>query len=370
MFNFGKGEIVVMHNHAFSAYEKRSDVRHDYAGYHRRSSVLLQRSTDGGHTWPAKNEVEVWNEAAPLEERYKFLLSAVTSPRQTIDLSRPESIVFFGRTMLGPNQYGASQAAAFALRSADKGKTWEKTPTLILPPPGCYSSTADNAPIVKLPGGTWLFPNRSRGGRSAVSLYASTDSGLSWKFRTHICEPDHYPALLLLKSGRLQCYNYPLGMCYSDDEGETWSDRKLIIPPGPSPWADNDPVYHNELAHRSPVPLLLKDGRIVILFARRLSPRMGIGLIVSEDGGKNWSSDLILRDDAAPSHANLRAREKYSNVDRIFVDDIPEDHSDIGYPLATELEDGRIFVVYYYLIRDGNNFGGSRFIAGSFFRLS
>ena len=45
------------------------------------------------------------------------------------------------------------------------------------------------------------------------------------------------------------------------------------------------------------------------------------------------------------------------------------DYSDIGYPLATELENNRVFTAYYFMTNDGNNFGGSRFIAGSFFSL-
>ena len=51
--------------------------------------------------------------------------------------------------------------------------------------------------------------------------------------------------------------------------------------------------------------VLLRDGRIAILFARRLSPKMGIGATVSEDNGKTWSPDLILRDDAAPSETPI-----------------------------------------------------------------
>jgi hypothetical protein len=354
---FGNGEIVVMHNHAPSQYEKLSDVQHDHGGYHSRSVVLLQRSTDGGRTWLGENDVEVWNEAAPQSEREKFLLTAFTSPREKIDLSRPESIVFFGRTFLGPLRYGAPQMAAFALRSADKGRTWEKTPTLLVPPPGGYGSSPDNAPIVQLPDGTWLFPNRTYGGTPGVSLYASTDNGLSWNFRTHICEPSHYPALLLLPSGRLQCYNYPMGMCYSDDGGKTWSKRKLIVPPGPSPWASDDPVYEEELAHRSPVPFQLKDGRILILFARRISPGMGIGAILSEDGGNTWGPDMILRDDAGAYHpTKIRGKE--------------HDYSDIGYPLAVQLEDGRIFTAYYYMLKSENKLGGPRFIAGTFFRVA
>lgn len=356
IFYFGRGELAVLHNHAPCEYQKPSDVQHDFGGYHSRSVVLLQRSTDGGRTWPGESEVEVWNEAAPAEERRRFLLAAFTTPRESIDLSRPESIVMFPRTFFGPIRYGAYEMIAFALRSRDKGRTWEKIPTLLLPPPGCYSATPDNTPVVRV-GDTLLFPMRTFGGQNGVDLYASTDSGLSWNYRTHICEPHHYPALVQLSSGRIQCYNYPLGMCYSDDAGKTWSKRQLIQPPGPSPWLPQDTVYEEELAHRSPAPLVLRDGRILLFFARRVSARRGMGVIVSEDGGKSWSPDLIIRDDAGAS-----AKTKVGGA--------AMDYSDIGYPLAVELEDGRIFTAYYYLLPDGNSFGGPRFIAGSFFRLS
>src|SRR6476661_2137389 len=113
IFNFGGGEIAVLHNHAPCAYQTRTDIQHDFGGYHSRSTLLLQRSTDGGRTWPGESEVEVWNEAAPVEERRKFLLAAFTSPRESIDLSKPESIVMFPRTFLGPIRYGAYEMIAF-----------------------------------------------------------------------------------------------------------------------------------------------------------------------------------------------------------------------------------------------------------------
>jgi hypothetical protein len=86
----------------------------------------------------------------------------------------------------------------------------------------------------------------------------------------------------------------------------------------------------------------LRDGRILVLFARRKAP-FGIGGVVSEDEGQTWSQEFVLRDDA--------------------------NGTDLGYPVATELEDGRIFTAYYFTLDDGNKFGGSRFIGGSFFRL-
>jgi hypothetical protein len=94
--------------------------------------------------------------------------------------------------------------------------------------------------------------------------------------------------------------------------------------------------------YRSPWPLLLGDGRIVVLFGRRKPPH-GIGLIVSEDSGNTWSDEIVLRDDA-PS-------------------------SDVGYPVATELEDGRIFTAYYYNTEPGGTYGGPRYIASTHFRL-
>jgi hypothetical protein len=211
-----------------------------------------------------------------------------------------------------------------------------------------------------MPDGTWLFPMRVFGGWDGVALYASTDDGLSWQYRTRVCQPHDYPALVLLPGGRLQCYNYPLGVCHSDDGGRTWSPRRLITPPGPSPWAEDDPFYAEELARRSPTPLLLRDGRILILFARRIGPGpggLGIGGIVSEDRGTTWGPDFVLRADANPSATTTARGARCA-------------YADIGYPLMTELEDGRIFAAYYYITADGNRFGGSRFLASSFFRLN
>jgi hypothetical protein len=357
MFYFGNGEMVVLDNHAPCAYERPADVQHDHGGYHGRSVLLLQRSMDGGRTWPGEYDVEVWNEAAPIETRKDFLLTALTSPREQIDLHKPESIVIFPRTYLGPLRYGSSQSITFALRSPDKGRTWERVPTLLTPPPGCYSTAADCTPVIRLPDGSLAIVARTTGRRPGIDLYASTDNGLAWQYRTHICDGQIYPTLVQLKSGRLQCYYYPLGMTYSDDGGKTWSAKREIVPKPPSPWMADDTLYGEELAHRSPLPMVLRDGRIIILFARRISPKRGIGLMVSEDSGATWTPDIILRGDAGVSSQTR-------------VNNSPSDYSDIGYTLAVELEDGRIFTAYYYIVGTSKlPYGPPRYIAGTYFRL-
>ena len=214
-----------------------------------------------------------------------------------------------------------------------------------------------------------------------MALYGSDDQGLSWRYLAEVVrEPTGrgrpgYANLLLLPSGRLQCYFNRIGglrhsieMTASDDGGYSWSTPRPLVVWGQSPWAalsrrhawpGDVPELHNPLGigraalassgarrggllYRSPWPLRLRDGRIVVIFARRKQP-CGIGLIVSEDDGATWSAEAVIRADASDW--------------------------DLGYPVATQLDDGRIFTAYYFMEDDGNGFGGTRHIAGSFFRL-
>jgi hypothetical protein len=154
-------------------------------------------------------------------------------------------------------------------------------------------------------------------------------------------------------------------MNYSDDGGVTWSAPRPIHTLGHSPWVARrapgsysrpptakdpagrpvqtfEPLPTGAAFYRSPFPLLLRDGRIVVTYGRR-KPPYGMGCLVSEDSGETWSADTVLRDDALCW--------------------------DLGYPVTMELDDGRILTVYYYNLDDGNQFGGTRFIAGTFFRL-
>ena len=212
---------------------------------------------------------------------------------------------------------------------------------------------------------TWV-DNRNTGGPHAfaaafVALYGSDDQGLSWQYLAEVVsEPTGrgrpgYANLLLLPGGRLQCYfnrigglRHSLEMTASDDGGYSWTAPQPLVVWGQSPWAAlgrqhiwkgaarQGPLY------RSPWPLRLRDGRIVVIFGRRKQP-FGMGLIVSEDDGATWSAEAVIRADASDW--------------------------DLGYPVATQLEDGRIFTAYYFMEDDGNGFGGTRHIAASFFHL-
>jgi hypothetical protein len=198
----------------------------------------------------------------------------------------------------------------------------------------------------------------SADGSGWVAVYGSDDSGLTWEYLAEVARDPTgsgrptYAGLLLLPSGRLQCYMLNIGgihnaieMGYSDDGGYSWSVPKPIVSWGQSPWAARrkSEVAHHGVHYRSPWPMRLRDGRIVVIFGRR-KPPFGIGLLVSENDGTTWSAEVIVRDDGSGG--------------------------DLGYPVATQLDDGRIFTAYYFVEADGNHFGDTRHIAGSFFHLA
>ena len=365
--NFGNGEIVVMHCHAPCTYADRLSL--DHGEYLKRGVFLLQRSLDHGETWDREHDVAVWDNT--MSDREKMAIySRADEPgvvREEIDLTSPDSLVFFKRSPLveGDDPSGRPIYGVYAFRSADRGRNWEEVPTRVQPPPPFKSLLLDAMPPIVFPDGTLVVAGGAGDYDGNVStLYGSDDNGLTWDYMAEIArDPDDdvgrtaYDRLLLLPSGRLQCYMLHLAgrrdnvlvMSYSDDGGYTWSRPKSLVRWGTSPWASLSRQYawsgarRHGVRYRSPWPLQLRDGRIVVIFGRRRNP-FGMGLIVSEDDGDTWSTEAVIRADGSDG--------------------------DLGYPVATQLDDGRIFTAYYFMEDDGNNFGGTRHIAGSSFRLA
>jgi len=91
---------------------------------------------------------------------------------------------------------------------------------------------------------------------------------------------------------------------YSDDNGETWVDP-----------------FSTPLWGFPPHLMLHSDGRVVVVYGRRVPP-LGERAAVSSDG-ITWreEDEIVLRDDAP--------------------------NKDLGYPASVELGDGRVLTVYY-----------------------
>ena len=133
MWNFGNGEIAVVHAHAPWDYRKEYPM-HGFGekGYKSRAVTLLQRSMDNGETWPEENNVVVWGETKPVEERKAFVEDR--AEREIMDLSSPDAIVMFIRTWFGDMTQNDRLAASgrFSVRTAAR--------------PGVTSSSSAQAP--------------------------------------------------------------------------------------------------------------------------------------------------------------------------------------------------------------------------------
>ena len=382
LWNFGGGELLLIHCHARWPYADEQPTHGFGPGYKSRCVWLAQRSTDGGETWPEQDNVVIWDETLPVDERREIVYPSEPS-RQQIDMTSPDSVICFPRTWLGdvrkpdgeivgPGQAEVTKPAscapiAIAFRSADRGRTWEQTPTVInRPGRGPHLCCAEPS-VLTMPDGSMLIPVVYLN-EGVLAAYGSDDDGLSWEFLAEIARPPTpaggiaYPGLLRLPDGTIQCYlmemltrTYSICLCESSD-CYNWTQPRTILRWGWSPWrermkelAGTKPpaslaslAFPTRILYRSPWPLLLADGRVLVVFARRKFP-YGMGGIVSEDEGRTWSDEFIIRDDGSGA--------------------------DIGYPVVTQLDDGSIFAAYYYMVDDGQPHGGGRFIAASTFSV-
>jgi hypothetical protein len=360
--NFGHGEIVVLHYHAQCAYRAPEDLSH--VAVHARSTVLLQRSTDGGRTWPRDQDVAVWRPPASLTELKERLFDGHAVP--SLPMSQPGAVFYFHSFFQIQEALGQRSYPVIVLRSVDKGRTWSSPPALLPDSPSAGDRgmrLRDNHPPVRLESGDLLVPATIDRG---VVIYRSRNEGQSWEYLSQMVgNPSSgrftYAGLVLLRDGSLQGYalhiqspasdkgvrgvTNAICMTASKDDGRTWGSPEPIVHPGSANiWAER-PAAELESStaayrYRSPWPLLLRDGKVVVLFARRLPP-YGIGAVVSSDQGRTWSDELILRSDGG--------------------------NWDLGYPVATQLDDGRVFVAYYFNL--GDYLTSRRFIGASFFRV-
>lgn len=263
--------------------------------------------------------------------------------------------------------FGPPENQVFFRISKDAGQTWSRS--AMLPLDGLYSLSAVGSSLVRpdgkcllfLTGGTEKegqhnrFPaSREHGEPNRPLVYRSTEDGTTFHFMSFITPKDDphfsglqsmYPRGIMLPNGRILCTlrverewagDMWTEVYKSDDGGQTWQYLSRATDFG-APGS----------------PLLMSDGRVVIVYTSRLPP-IGMRAIVSEDEGVTWGPEIILRDDAGSW--------------------------DIGYPQVWEVAPGKIGTIYYYNDKDDPiqvkpagtppwGAGGVRYIARSIFSV-
>jgi len=357
-------EILAAYIESPCRYKDRSEVGHGQTGIWKQGYVRLRRSLDGGQTWGDAGKV--FDNSVPVDEQRRLLHlddyhGQGGTERDVIDMDSPDAILIMGRAWCGqeteaPDGSTVRENVSYCFRSADRGRSWENVPSIIWPNhtrtvvelANNYMKTGSPRMYAWLVGCSAIEGPGSK--QYNVQLYASDDHATTWHHYSEIChDPERrvsasYPHVVPLRSGRWLCFlgcwfgthteSRWTSLCHSDDEGLNWSVPRRI-----QSWSV------------SPFPLLLDDGRLVVVFMRRNPDPTGLYVIVSDNEGTNWSKPFCLRDDT------------------LCVG--PRGGVDGGYPVAVQLDDGRIFTAYYWQHDDPDIpwYGGRKFIAGTYFRL-
>lgn len=348
-WNFGDGELLQQVTSITTRYGSAEDISHDNLGREGlgTKSVAL-RSKDWGRTWDGENPT------IDMMSRVDSTMAAAKTmgDLQPIDFLDPDTIISNSGA-----EFGMPQGRTDVRVSRDRGQSW--SPAIPVPKDALHSISGMNSVLVR-PDGTaliWLIEVDKEGWNRRPCVFALPPRGTDFHFLTFITPKRDpygtadgnyqstfrfgghrwfYPRGYLLPSGRmlcvLRCQRDPRGIMWtevfsSDDAGRTWKFLSRV----------ND--------FGSPGSLVqLPDGRLVMVYGYRLMPA-GIRAKVSEDEGRTWGPELIVRDDGGSW--------------------------DLGYPNAWVTDDGKVGVIYYFNSKDDpvQVNGGKRHIQRSIFSV-
>jgi len=291
---------------------------------------LLARSLDGGETWAIEDPVAKGFLIPQGDSLHGTELPGVEIKELMdcpggIDMTHPDFAMTFRMSSVNA---GTSRFSY----SYDRGKTWEGS--FKLPDFGAEGTAARTDYIVNGKHDCMVFLTAAKSnGREGRPLCVRTlDGGATWKFVSWIGpEPRGFaimPASVRLsdtdlltvvrcRRGRKRWQSAFL----SQDDGQSWKHL-------------NDPV--SDLGEGNPASLIrLRDGRLCLAYGVRAAP-FRICAKLSNDGGRSWSDEIVLRDDGAGK--------------------------DLGYTRTVQRPDGKVVTVYYF--HDAKT-GPERYIAAT-----
>ena len=276
----------------------------------------LARSRDGGETWTHEHPAE----RGMLVPRGESL-HGIETPGLAIPTLRdcPGNIDFahpnFALTARMSSVHAGESRFYY---SYDRGHRWNGP--FRLPNFGTAGTAARTDYLVDGPHElTLLLTAAKQDGRQGRPLAVRTeDGGRSWRFLSWIGhEPKGFaimPATVRLSETEL------LTIVRCREGSRRWNRAYRSLDNGLTWQFSGDPV--TDLGEGNPPALIqLADGRLCLAYGYRAAP-FRICVKLSNDGGRHWGPEMILRRDGA--------------------------NRDMGYPRMVQRPDGKVVVVYYF----------------------
>ena len=166
----------------------------------------------------------------------------------------------------------------------------------------------------------FVTASKENGREGRVFCTRTTDGGKTWKLVAWIGpEPAGFaimpssvrlsPTGILTAIRREEGKEHWIEGWLTDDDGATW--REIARPAESTGGSVGNP----------PSMIRLRDGRLVVTYGYRSAP-YGIRARISDDRGRTWGREIMLRDDGGCW--------------------------DLGYPRTVERADGRVVTIYYF----------------------
>lgn len=321
-------EVLVGYSRAW--YKDMGDRHHVDRG--KPEEHWLARSIDGGENWEQEHPAahgDLIPEGESLHgiETPGLAIKPATDCPGGINFLHPD----FAMTMR-MNSTGTGQSRFYY--SYDKGKNWEGP--FRFPNFESSGNAARTDYIVEDEDSCTFFSTaaKSDGKEGRVFCFRTDDGGKTFQFLSFL-GPEMpsgsfgiMPSSVRLSDNELICATRIhdgerryIGLFRSVDNGLTWT-------------AEADPV-DNVGKGNPPAMIQLKDGRICLTYGYRAKP-YSMCAKLSNDGGKTWGPELVLRNDG--------------------------NTTDMGYPRTVQRPDGKVVTVYYFA--DGKE-GPERFIGAT-----
>ena len=310
-----------------------------------RPFVTMQaRSLDGGRTWQARKTPcrTPGNRALSADEHVlpelgvgrALELGLENAPVESpggINFAHPDFALMCARTGLGAG------TVSWFYTSYNRCRTWDGP--FSLPTFGQPGVEARTDYLVAGPDVCTLFLTaaKSNGKEGRVFCARTTDGGRTFAFLSWIGpEPEGYhimPVSVRLAGPRIlvavRCQGGSRADCWinlyaSGDDGASWEYV-------------NRPVANTGMSGNPPTLIKLQDGRLCLTYGYRDAP-CGIRAKLSNDDGRTWGEEIVLRDDAG--------------------------NWDIGYPRTVQREDGTVVTVYWF----NDHPEGERYIAATLWK--
>jgi len=306
-----------------------------YGHWHPATESCLTHSEDGGATWSRPHVFLGGNQCPSLTRLRDGVLIHSTHRMELV----PEEIAAACPDVRSVRRspWPGVQAGTAICRSEDNGRTWsdpvllDGVPGLAPLHPNLHMPAAVRGNVLETAGGRLFISAYTGNDPNSAYLFQSQDDGRSWTYQSRIAEGFNETTLYETEKGDLVGFlrswggDYPrhLHRARSTDGGDTWSTPEPICKGFPA------------------CALRLPNGRVLLAYGYRFDDGLGVrARLLSPDCEViDDKEELLIRSDGAVT--------------------------DLGYPHAALLPDGRAFVVYYINRRtDAPDGSAPRYIEG------